>query len=349
MITNPTPQRALRGHRPQRPHGRTATTGDYIAHLAPHLTPRDRWLTRMLYEHRVLTTLQIAELAWPSTRSANLRLLQLYKWRVLDRFQPFLTYGSAPMHYVLDVAGAAIIAREYGLEARHLGYRHEHAMGIAYSLQLAHTTGTNGFFTSLAARSRRPETESRLTTWWSETRCRHHFGDLVRPDGYGRWREHGGELEWFLEYDCGTERSPDRVAGKVAHYDALADATGITTPVLIWTPTARRESRVRRSVTEACRALHDRLHVPVATTSADAIRESNNEPGDPSLACWLPLYPAPPPRRRLRLIELTTAWPHLPSLTDTVTGAASAGAVIGMLPAAPSPLAPRPLGPSPRW
>jgi Replication-relaxation len=27
----------------------------------------------------------------------------------------------------------------------------------------------------------------------------------VRPDAYGRWREGSGEVEFFLEFDFGTE------------------------------------------------------------------------------------------------------------------------------------------------
>ncbi|MFF9897754.1 replication-relaxation family protein [Streptomyces longispororuber] len=342
MITDPTSQRALRGHRPQRPSGRTVTTGEYLARLASHLTPRDRWLARMLHEHKVLTTGQITELAWPSARAANLRLLQLYKWRVLDRFQPFITYGSAPMHYVLDTAGASVVAREDGLEARDLGYRHERAMGIAYSLSLAHTVGTNGFFTALVHHARQVDARGRLTAWWSEARCRRHFGDIVRPDAYGRWQEPGTEFEWFLEYDCGTERSPDRVAHKLGGYARLADTTGITTPVLFWTPNAQREARVRRALAEARSALNDPLCVPVATTSA--LFRGDVSRSDPAQARWLPLETPLRAQRRFHLIELATAWPHLPPLTEAAMSATSAARGTGRQPPAPVPQPPGPYG-----
>src|SRR3954452_22092739 len=83
MISNPTPQRALRGHMPKRPTPRAATTGEHHAHLAGRLTVRDRWLARMLHEHKVFTTQQIVELCYPSARAANHRLLDLFKWRVV--------------------------------------------------------------------------------------------------------------------------------------------------------------------------------------------------------------------------------------------------------------------------
>ncbi|MEU5001506.1 replication-relaxation family protein [Streptomyces sp. NPDC021622] len=323
MITNPTPQRSLRGHRPARLSGRTAATGDYIARLAPRLTPRDRWLIRMLYEHKVFTTHQISELAWPSVRAANIRLLQLFKWRVLDRFQPFISYGSAPMHYVLDVTGAAVLAREAGTDAHDLGYRHEQAVGIAYSLRLAHTIGVNDFFTALIAHSRRANARERLITWWSEGRCQRHFGDVVRPDAYGRWRERTGEFEWFLEYDTGTERPANRVGAKLPGYAKLAEHTGITTPVLVWTTTTQREVRVRSAMTEARSALESPLHVPVATTSAERLADESLS--DPSDACWLPLGAGTAPHRRFHLAELSTVWPHLAPLACSAPGPGGGG------------------------
>jgi hypothetical protein len=42
MISNPTQQRTLRGHKAARPTPRAATTADHQAVLAWRLTPRDR-------------------------------------------------------------------------------------------------------------------------------------------------------------------------------------------------------------------------------------------------------------------------------------------------------------------
>ena len=49
---------------PGRPRtaGRLARTPELAAALAARLTARDRWLLRMLHEHRVLTTTQITDL-----------------------------------------------------------------------------------------------------------------------------------------------------------------------------------------------------------------------------------------------------------------------------------------------
>ncbi|WP_413116202.1 replication-relaxation family protein [Streptomyces sp. CY1] len=343
MITNPTPQRSLRAHRPKRLSQRAAITGEYIARLATRLTDRDRWLARMLYEHKVLTTHQIAEIAYPSVRAANLRLLQLYKWRVLDRFQPFIASGTAPMHYVLDVAGAAIVAREDGLDPRDLDYRHERAIGIAHSLRLAHTVGTNAFFTALTAHSRSSNPSGQLTAWWSEARCERNFGDIVRPDGYGRWRADQSAFEWFLEFDFGTER-PDRVAAKLPGYAKLAATTGITTPILLWMPTTRRETRVRGALGTALSTLDDPTLVPVATSSADFV--INDHDVHPAAARWQPLDGRQRASRRLSLAELGRAWPHLPPLPLSASSSVTTGSSDSWkeLPP-PSPCAP---GPTPR-
>ena len=309
-VTNATAQRTLRGHMPTRPTPRVATSGEHHAWLARHLTARDRWLARMLFEHRVFTTHQIVELAFPSVRAANHRLRELYQWRVLDRFQPFVTLGAQPMHYVLDVAGAAGLAFEEGLDPAALRYRHDRAIGIAYSLRLAHTVGCNGFFTHLIAASRAAQCAGWLTAWWSEARCARHFGDLVRPDGYGRWHEHatGAEVEWFLEFDFGTEALPV-LASKLAGYHQLAATSGITTPMLVWLPTTRRETSTRRALADALADLDRPALVPVATSSADLPMPAG-EDASPAGARWLPLPPDNRPAPgRVRLAELAHARP----------------------------------------
>ena len=308
MITNPTPQRALRGHMPQRPTPRSASTGEHHAQLAGRLTPRDRWVARILHEHRVLTTQQIVELAFPSTRAANHRLLELYRWRVIDRFQPFVNSGTAPMHYVLDVAGAIALAYEDGLVPKEIGYRHEDAIGIAHSLRLAHTVGVNGFFTTLVNLSRQPDARGCLTAWWSELRCGRLFGDMVRPDAYGRWREDGQRIEFFLEFDFGTEQL-SRLGRKLHDYEKLAAATGITTPVLMLLPSSRREAAARCVLTEALNLLDRPTTVPVATSTMDFTVTAGTD--DPATARWLPVaVDRNQPTARSQLVELAQHW-HL--------------------------------------
>ncbi len=370
MSSYPAPQRDLRGHRPARPSDRAALTGEHHAYLAAHLTPRDRWLARVLAEHRVLTAAQITQLAFASTRTANRRLLSLYRWRIVDRFQPYLTTGSAPMHYVLDTAGAAALAAEDGLDTstKDLGYRHDRAIQIAHSLRLAHTVGVNGFFADLVAIARHSPTDRSgsdgsgvagagraVTAWWSEARCGRLFGEHVRPDAYGRWREPSdgqtSEVEFFLEYDTGTE-ALSRVAGKLTGYQRLAAATGIPTPVLFWLPTPAREANARAALSAVLRGLDRPDLVPVATTASISATPTGDwvgakyswgktAPDSPAGARWLPLTPTAAPAgpdavARARLAELARVWPHAtpPTTSDT---APSHRPGTGLTPPAPMP------------
>lgn len=355
MNSHPAPQRQLRGHMPTRPTSRIATTGQHHAQLASRLTLRDRWLARMLYEHRVFTSHQITQLCFPTARATNHRLLDLYTWRFLDRFQPFVSVGTAPMHYVLDIAGAVALAYEDGLDPKHIGYRHEDAIGIAHSLRLAHTVGINSVFTPLVALSRQPGARGRLSAWWSERRCARLFGDIVRPDAYGRWREDGQELEWFLEFDFGTENLAV-LASKLDDYHHLATSTGIVTPLLVWLPGNRREIGARRALSVA-RAQLDRPDlVPVLTTAADVAATT----GDTSAAGarWLPLgQPTPaassprsgspasvPPTGRWRLLDIARRWPYQPGTAESASAnsAPVEGGLGHLAPPAPLPPAPQP-------
>ncbi|MGW5053971.1 replication-relaxation family protein [Actinokineospora sp. NPDC004072] len=346
MITNPTRQRALRGHKPSRPTPRVATSAEHQAELAWRLTPRDKWIARMLWEHRVLTSHQITALAFPSFRSGRMRLRELYTWGVVDRFQPFVTLGTAPMHYVLAPAGAAVLAAEDGLDVKDLGYRHDRTLGVAHSLRLAHTVGVNDWFTALVGHARHPAPgeQAALTAWWSETRCARHFGDLVKPDGYGRWRTGDRQVEWFLEFDFGTEPL-GKLAGKLAGYAALAEATGIATPVLVWLPSTRREASARRLLVRTWRDLDDRRCVPVATATAELLDPAAAHPS-PADQVWLPLDTATGGTRRT-LTGLLDAWPHLQSPTSC-NGEIAAGPDTArplLPPPSPMPPAAAPRGP----
>jgi Replication-relaxation len=294
--------------RPGRPRasGRLARSPQLAAELAARLTARDRWLLRMICEHRVLTTGQVTQIAFGTTRAATARMEVLYRYRAVDRFRPLAPAGSSPLHFILDEAGAMLLAAEDGITAADLGYRRDRSMAIALSPRLAHDTGANGIFTALAAVARASSGRAALECWWGERRCAATWGDQARPDGYGRWTEQApgqpaAVTDFFLEYDTGTEPL-SRVIAKLAGYAALAARTGITTPVLFWLPSPGREA-----------ALHARLAdppppgirdaacagqipgVPVATAAP------GTSPGGPAGAAWLP---AGSPGPRLRLGQL---------------------------------------------
>jgi hypothetical protein len=144
------------------------------------------------------------------------------------------------------------------------------------------------FFCALAATARQdPEVE--LEVWWSEQRCAARWGRLVHPDGYGRWREQHQRVDFFLEYDRGTQ-APQRLAGKLTGYIELTQASGIGTPLLVWLPTPARETVIRQALAGTS--------LPVATATPDP----DHGPAGP---LWLPLQER---GRRRRLIELHGPW-----------------------------------------
>ena len=338
---DPAPLAGLRGPvRPGHVSGRLARSPGLLAALAGRLTARDRWLLRMLHEHRVLTTTQITWLAFGTTRAATARLLTLYQLRAIDRFRPLTPSGSAPWHFVLDEAGAGLLAAEDGITPGQLGYRRDRALAIALSAQLTHATGTSSVFCALAAQGRQAG-DAALTCWWSERRCAALWGDLARPDGYGQWTEDTpagpAVTDFFLEYDTGSENLP-RVAAKLAGYAALAARTGITTPVLFWLPSARREAGLRALLASTARGDPGARPagpvpgVPVATTTPEAAAGGTGPAGP----VWLP---AGQPGPRLRLTRAAGTRPApLPAATAAQQAdAAAAGAGLPWHPPAPTP------------
>src|SRR6266542_6896844 len=99
--------------------------GAAIAALASRLTDRDRQIALDCYEHRVLTSEQLRRLHFVAARTARERLQELRQLRVLTSFRPQRQpgQGSSPNHWVLDEAGALVVAAELGLERSELHWR----------------------------------------------------------------------------------------------------------------------------------------------------------------------------------------------------------------------------------
>ncbi len=254
------------------------------------LTDRDRRLCRLLDCHRVLTTAQVADVGFTGERRARMRLGELYALDVLDRFRPATWATPAPYHWTLGPLGAALLAAESGLDASTPAWRRTLAHDLAASQRLTHLVGVNGFFTALL-RSTRTRPGCSLDEWWSERRCAHEWGAVVRPDGYGIWSDRGTTLPFLYEHDNGTEPL-GRLAAKLDGYRRLAQAAGHPNWVLFTFPTPRREH-------EAARALAGH-GVPVAT----ATRPPSTPP---DAAIWAPLT-GNVGDRRMRLAALA----HLP-------------------------------------
>jgi hypothetical protein len=246
------------------------------------ITERDRYLCRLLDDHRVLTTSQVAEVAFTGERRARMRLAELYSLDVLDRFRPQAWGKPSPFHWTLGPLGAALVAADAGFELDAPAWRRSLVHDLAASQRLAHLVGANSFFTALL-RSARRRPGCALEAWWSERRCAREWGAVVRPDGYGVWREGEVRLPFLLEYDNGTETLA-RLAAKLDGYRDLAKAAGHPNWVLFSFPSPRRELGASRAL-----AGHG---VPVATAS----RSTDSSPDH---AVWSPLVAHVEPRLRL--------------------------------------------------
>jgi hypothetical protein len=251
------------------------------------LTDRDRLLCRLLDDHRVLTSAQVADVAFTGERRARMRLSELYAMDVLDRFRTRTGGNPGPFHWVLGPLGAALVAAEAGVDVADLDWRRDLVHDLAVSQRLGHLTGLNGFFTGLLCAAR-TEPDCGLLEWWSERRCTREWGEVVRPDGYGVWSEAGSTIPFLLEHDNGTERL-GRLTDKLGGYAKLAAAAGHRNWVLFTFNTPRREHEARGVLSHS--------GVLVATC-ARALGVA------PNAAIWRPVGSSDTP---LRLIALADA------------------------------------------
>lgn len=291
----------------------TGTTGratpEKLLELRRRLTDRDRAILELVWEHRVLTTHQIAAIFFSTPNKARDRLLQLFRLDALERFQPWVPVGAAPFHWVIGPVGAQCLAAHQDTDLAGLGYRRSTVLRISHSKHLAHQIGVNEFFTRLHAHARHIP-GARLEKWWPEHRCAQLWGDLARPDAYGRWTEPSREgdgqatIDFFLEHDTGSV-TLTKVAAKLNGYQALAEATGINSPVLFWLPSSRREANLRK--------LLGKPSVPVATAVRAPMTNS------PAAPIWLPAD-AYGPRRSLTALATTPPLQPLPGAREMEDG-----------------------------
>lgn len=183
---------------------------------AARLTARDRRIAFDCFEHRVLTSEQLRRLHFTHERTARRRLTQLHQQRVLDRFRPAWQQrqGSTPYHWVLDEAGAYLVADELGVDRADLHWRHADALAIAASAKLAHQVAVNELITRLAAEAR--QAGGQLTEWYGERSTRQLLGGVVIPDSYAVLEHEGQLLHLLVELDRGTEdhkRLRDKATG----------------------------------------------------------------------------------------------------------------------------------------
>ena len=251
----PTPTR-------ERARARPRTDRLRLQSIAASITERDQRICIDLFEHRILTTIQLYELHFPSYPRARKRLLELHRLGLLWRTRPQRQPGSLPWHYILDEPGALVVAESRGIEPNELRFRFDRVLGMLDSPRLRHLRETNGFFTRLAHACRTSEHPYRLALWWGERTCALRWQGLVRPDGLGRLEGPAGSVTFALELDRGTE-SRDRLAEKLERYLLIASGPDAPEAVLFCFPSTEREQSAREVLRRPGTPRGD--HEPAAT------------------------------------------------------------------------------------
>jgi hypothetical protein len=193
---------------------------EQVFELARHLTERDREVALCLYDQQVLTTDQVTLLFFTSKRRAQDRLLFLYRQRVLDRFFPVSRFGAGKpqAHWLLDEAGAHLVAATLDLDRCQLGWERRHDWRS--HPQLAHRLAVNRFVTGLVAATL-PDPGRGVMCWCGPRAATARLGDrlhgLVRPDSELLILTPAGAVSLLLEVDRGTE-TLDRLDEKLRRY-----------------------------------------------------------------------------------------------------------------------------------
>ncbi len=164
-----------------------------------------------------------------------------------------------------------VVAAERGEDPDTSRWRADKALAIGKSQRLRHLVGVNGFFSALAAESRREDCD--LSLWWSERHCATQFDRIAQPDGLGVWEEAGNRVVFCLEYDRSTE-TLERLEKKLKSYEDLQVASGLAYWILFCFGHPRRESGARRVLAQTT--------VPVATAALGPTRR-------PHEAIWAPV------------------------------------------------------------
>jgi hypothetical protein len=191
-------------------------SAERLADVTRHVTERDREIALCLYEQQLLATDQVTLLFFSSKRRAQDRLLLLYRQRVLDRFYPPSRFGAGKpqAHWLLDEAGAHLVAATLGVERKRLGWQRRDDWGS--HRQLAHRLEVNRFVTDLAATL--TEATLAVRAWSGPRAAPERLEQRVRPDARLLLQTAAGTvIECCLEWDRATEPG-ERLAEKLARY-----------------------------------------------------------------------------------------------------------------------------------
>ena len=223
--------------------------------LIRRLDARERAVLVAIYEHRVLLTKHLKAMFFGWLRRAQDRLRHLARLGLIDTWYPPQPRGTgkARGHHTLTERGAQVVASLVGVARSELRYVVRDDGDREQDAYLAHRLGVNGFFCALIEAGRNNEGQG-LAKWVPERTVLTADG-WIRPDGFGVFLHPGGALDFYLEYDRGTETTR-QLANKLAGYVGVArDWTEQGAEhfpcVLIVVPNHRRERVVAAAFADA--------------------------------------------------------------------------------------------------
>jgi hypothetical protein len=282
-------------------------SAERVFELARHLTERDRAIALALYEHQLLTTDHLTLLFFSSVRRAQDRLRFLYDERVLGRFYPPRPFGlgKPQAHWLLDEAGAILVAASRGLDPKRLGWRRRDDWGS--HPQLLHRLEANRFVTDLIAATLEDGSLG-VSEWWGSHRVAARLAEPAQqgrpiPDAGFFLETAAGAVECYLEWDRGTETLA-RLTHKLRlywHAEVHSSERGHMN-VLFVVPTERRLRALGDAVaadTERRRQARDNWFTPSWPLLAALTPELTAQ--GPLARVWRPLAD---PAQRLQLSEL---------------------------------------------
>jgi hypothetical protein len=170
---------------------------------------------------------------------------------VLDRFYPPSPFGAGKpeAHWLLDEAGAVLVAAMLGVERKQLGWRRRDDW--ASHPQLAHRLEKKSFVTDLIAATLREPTVG-VSAWYSSRDAAARLGNQqtgdLRPDTGFLLHVPAGAVECVLEWDRGTETQA-RLTEKLYGYRLAEGRLRASEPrtILFVVPGAGRVQTLQRA------------------------------------------------------------------------------------------------------
>jgi hypothetical protein len=223
--------------------------------LVRGLDARERAVLLAICDHKVLVTAHLKAMFFGSLRRAQDRLRHLAQRGLIDTWYPPQPrgMGKASGHHTLTESAAQVVASLLGIARSELRYVIRNEEDRSQDSYLAHRIGVNEFFCALIEAGRANDGHG-LAKWVPERTVRTGDG-WIRPDGFGVYLHPGGALDFYLEFDRGTETTR-QLANKLAGYIGVArDWTEQGAQhfpcVLIVVPNHRRERVVAAAFADA--------------------------------------------------------------------------------------------------